>query len=139
VNDPEARKHAVNSERIAMPEHIKWFAEKLAATECSLFVMQAGNLPVGQIRFDCTADEARIDYSIDCLFRGRGWAKHLVALGMQKMQEREPIVFRAEVKKSNFLSSEVFKRLGFVETQSSVHGLRTFIFDPSIHRSGIAI
>jgi len=135
ANDPEVRRQAVRSESIPWAQHREWFAAKLANTRSHLFVMQAGELPVGQIRFDRENGVLQIDYSIEPTFRGRGWAKRLVAMGMNRLLECGPISFRAEVKKLNLPSSAVFLHLGFIESPSPIDSsLKVFLFDPRIHQ-----
>ena len=56
-----------------MAEHEQWFRSKLEDGRSRLFVLEAEILAVGQIRFDIEGGEARIDYSVDVQFRGRGW------------------------------------------------------------------
>jgi len=135
VNDLEVRQQAISTQEVTWEEHRKWFLARLTGRQSSLFVLCAEHLPVGQIRFDLEGGEARIDYSLDPLFRGRGWAKHLVALGIQHVRCAYPIVFRADVKESNLPSRAVFIRLGFVERMSHAkRSLRTYIFDPLVHK-----
>ena len=61
-------------------------------------------------------EEATIDYSLDILVRGRGWAKQLVKLGMDKLASRRSVFFKASVKSGNIASAVVFASLGFIET-----------------------
>jgi RimJ/RimL family protein N-acetyltransferase len=119
ANDPDVRRHSLSPEPIAFETHRNWFRAKLSAPDSHLLLLAAGDLPVGQIRFDREDDQLRIDYSVDPLFRGRGWGTHLVSLGMSALGERPPTVFRAEVKRDNSASAAVFLKLGFTETFSS--------------------
>ena len=131
ANDPEVRKNAINTSSIHWTTHQAWFASKLHDVNSRLFVLEASGLPVGQIRFDKKGDEARIDYSLDPIVRGRGWGPRLVALGADLMQKIEPVRLRAEVKVGNDTSSAVFLRMGFTETSSaSGGGYRSFYRDP---------
>lgn len=132
VNDPEVRRQSVHSEPVTPEAHSAWFSARLAASGSQLFVLEARDLPVGQIRFDREADVARIDYSIDPLFRGRGWGKRLVEIGLQAAIEHGPRVFRADVKKSNSASASVFQRMGFRESAAE-GGLRVFVKDCRIN------
>lgn len=130
ANDPEVRRQAIDTAEIRLEKHREWFAAKLVATQSRLFVMCAAELPVGQIRFDRDGTDAWIDYSIDPLFRGRGWGTQLVALGMRQLPSCGPVTFRAEVKEANLASRSVLGRLGFAEaTSPRGPGLTTFRLD----------
>jgi UDP-2,4-diacetamido-2,4,6-trideoxy-beta-L-altropyranose hydrolase len=131
ANDPDVRAQSILGQPISFDGHQKWFAERLRSPHSHLFVMQAGELPVGQIRFDREGNEERIDYSIDKYFRGRGWAYRLVELGMSQVPPRPGLVFRAEVKDSNLPSHTVFSRLGFAALPSEhINGISIFRFNP---------
>jgi UDP-2,4-diacetamido-2,4,6-trideoxy-beta-L-altropyranose hydrolase len=122
ANDPEVRRQAIHSEPISWKRHQQWFARKLADSRSRLFVLLAGTLPVGQIRFDRQGDEAQIDYSLDALVRARGWGAQLVGMGSALAQQSEPIRIRAEVKAGNHSSRAVFVRLGFDQAESAQGG-----------------
>jgi UDP-2,4-diacetamido-2,4,6-trideoxy-beta-L-altropyranose hydrolase len=131
VNDPDVRSQSIHSQPVAFEDHKEWFAGKLAAPDSRLFVMVAGSLPVGQIRFDRYGNEERIDYSIDRCFRGRGWASRLASMGMSQLPLRCGMVFRADVKQNNRPSQNVFSRLGFSSNVSDHgNGVLVFRFDP---------
>lgn len=135
VSDPAVRTQSFDSRPIVRSQHVRWFEAKLASPDSALQVLMAGKLPVGQIRFDREGSEWHIDYSIDRLFRGRGWASSLVVLGMQEMLARGAAVFCAQVKESNPASAAVFRRLGFAESGTAAGGnARSFRFDSSIQR-----
>lgn len=135
ANDSAVRAQSFNSGPIAPSQHLRWFASKLASADSDLRVLMAGELPVGQIRFDHEGSAWHIDYSIDRLFRGRGWASRLVGLGMQAMLARGSVTFCADVKESNPASAAVFRRLGFAESAAAAGGdIRTFRFDSTTHR-----
>jgi len=132
ANDSDVRAQSIQMEQIPFESHQKWFTGKLGSPDSRLFVMEAGDLPVGQIRFDREGNEQRIGYSIDKLFRGRGWAARLVELGIARLAAAKGVVFRAEVKEPNPASRRVFSRLGFSELSSEhASGLKIFRFDPS--------
>jgi len=118
ANDSEVRKNAIQSATISWVTHKEWFAKKLNDSNSHLYVLVAEGLPVGQIRFDKVGNEARIDYSLDKLVRGRGWGVKLVSLGSEILQKIEPIRLLAEVKINNQASISVFSRLGFTITES---------------------
>lgn len=113
ANDPEVRRNAIHTEAIPWAAHQAWFAKKLSDPKSHLYVFDAAGLPVGQIRFDKEGDEARIDYSLDTVIRGRGWGSRLVSLGSALLEKIEPVRLRAEVKAENEASRSVFSSLGF--------------------------
>ena len=116
ANDPVVRSSANNSDLIDLVTHLQWFNGKLNDKNCFLYVLEANGLPIGQVRFDVHGEEATISYSLDILVRGRGWAKQLVKLGMDKLASRRSVFFNASVKSGNIASAAVFARLGFTET-----------------------
>ena len=131
ANDPEVRKQAIESAAISWVHHKEWFDNKLADPKSRLFVLMAGVLPVGQIRFDQREGEAWIDYSLDDLVRRRGWGAQIVKMGNALMQQSEPLRLRAEVKEGNRASCAVFMRLGFARaTPGKGGGGITFYCDP---------
>jgi UDP-2,4-diacetamido-2,4,6-trideoxy-beta-L-altropyranose hydrolase len=134
ANDPEVRRQSFHTEAIDCHSHQKWFSSKLRDRDSQLFVMLAGDLPVGQIRFDRLGQETVIDFSIDAQFRGRGWGQQLVRLGMREIMRQRPAVFRADVRESNILSGAVFRGLGFRESVvGNAAGFRTYRLEPANH------
>ena len=115
ANDPEVRKQSIQSEPISWEHHQVWFAGKLSDFKSRLFVLMAGSLPVGQIRFDQREEEALIDYSLDPFVRGRGWGARLIAMGNAVIRQITPIRLRADIKVGNHASHAVFLRLGFTQ------------------------
>jgi UDP-2,4-diacetamido-2,4,6-trideoxy-beta-L-altropyranose hydrolase len=133
ANEAQVRRQSLNSAQIRWAEHQQWFRSKLGDSRSRMYVLEAKSLPVGQVRFDMADGEARIGYSIDAPFRGRGWGRAVIVKGMRRLAERERIVFRGEVKASNLASSTVFARLGYHE--SAAHdrsGLKVFRFDSGL-------
>lgn len=132
ANDPDVRKNAINTDPISWPTHQAWFTSKLHDAKSQLFVLEAAGLPVGQIRFDKEGGEAHIDYSLDPIVRGRGWGLRLLALGIDRMRQIEPVRFRAEVKAGNEVSAAVFLRNGFTEISNVSAGYRSFYRETSV-------
>lgn len=130
VNDAAVRSSANNSLPIDLESHLQWFNRKINDNNCFLYVLEAKGLPIGQVRFDVQGQEATIDYSLDFLVRGRGWASQLVKLGIEKLASGRPVIFKASVKSWNLASAAVFSGLGFVETSKDrQNGNRNFTLD----------
>lgn len=128
VNETEVRRHSINCAPIFWRTHEEWFRGKLADNSCRMFVLEAGRLPVGQVRFDITSDEAGIDYSLDTLVRNRRWAGKMINMGIHLVQESLPVAIRSKVKEENKVSCAVFNSLGFMESASPTPGMRFFTY-----------
>ncbi len=124
-NDPEVRRQAC--EPIGWEAHRTRFHDTIADPHRRLFVLMAGPLPVGQIRYHIQGDEAVIDCSLDALVRGRGWALHLVHLCIPMLRDAGLRSIRAAAKVANPASRAVLLRLGFQEQSSrTAHGGQVF-------------
>jgi UDP-2,4-diacetamido-2,4,6-trideoxy-beta-L-altropyranose hydrolase len=115
VNDPVVRSSANNSGPIDLGTHMHWFDKRLMDLNSYLYVLEAGDLPIGQVRFECHDEEATIDYSLDVLVRRRGWANQLLKMGIEALNSSRPMQLCAQVKAENLASVATFIRLGFVE------------------------
>ena len=131
ANDPLVRKNAITTAPVAWAVHQAWFAKKLNDDNSLLFVLEAGELPVGQIRFDIVGDEAIIDYSLDEIVRSRGWGCRLIELGVDQIWRTRQLPLRADVKVENEASVSVFLKMGFTESPVPSSGRRTFYLNPS--------
>ena len=59
---------------------------------------------------------ALIDYSVDKIFRGRGWGKLMLAKAMLELNKNKKLkYFQAKVKKNNFKSIKIFDSLSFLK------------------------
>ena len=106
-----ARREGRHRDLLLWEQHKRWFQEKLDDPCSRLFVVEANGLPLGQIRFDRDQEEVRVDYSLDPLAHGRGWAAHLVALGARRLNELEPIYLGGEGDPGSAASRAAFLRL----------------------------
>lgn len=117
VNDPRVRLNAININPIALDNHLSWFEGRLSDKNVKLFILFAGRLPVGQIRFEMNGAIATIDYSLDEVVRGRGWANQLLKLGINSLNQYQIKKLKATVKINNIASAAAFIRMGFIERQ----------------------
>lgn len=135
ANDPEVRRQSITSEPIPWIAHQAWFDRQMSNPLSSMFVLMAGDLPVGQIRFDRRGEYTWINYSLDCLVRRRGWGAVLVSLGCAAVDRTSRL--RAEVKADNRASRAIFARLGF-ETMPSDSGPGTVVFAAPVRQGSSA-
>ncbi len=123
LNDPAVRAAAFDSAPVPWDVHEAWFSKRLADPSSLMFVLEAQGLPVGQVRFDLADGEGYVDYALDPLVRGRGWAAHLLEAGIRAADAATR--FRAEVKPANPASLAAFRGLGFREEEGA-DGRRIF-------------
>jgi len=131
ANDPRTRKNSFQQEPITWSEHVEWFTRKLLSSDTIIMIMEnSGGLPVGQIRFDMKNNTATINYSVDSLFRSRGWGKILVFSGINWLKNRfRDIRIQAIVKKNNVASCNIFESLNF--SSATKNGISTYYSDLS--------
>jgi UDP-2,4-diacetamido-2,4,6-trideoxy-beta-L-altropyranose hydrolase len=124
ANDPGVRQQSFSQAEISREQHVAWFGAKLASGDCRMYVLCDDATPLGQIRFDMADGIAHIGYSLDAAARGRGLAKVLVGLGVERMAGNGARSFCAKVKHGNEASAVAFIRCGFIE--ASADGYRVF-------------
>ena len=117
ANDPDARRNSLLPDQIKIDTHTSWFKARMISLTSHLLVLEAGGLPIGQIRFEQANGTAWISYSLDPISRGRGLAVHLVASGIEAMSTLGINHFSATVKADNAASLSVFRKLGFAESE----------------------
>lgn len=113
-NEPATRVMSLTTAAIGWAEHIRWFRSRLQSGRSEILLLQARELPVGQVRFDLEPDHAVLSYSLDPIVRGRGWSRWLVSQAVQRLRESHPgVIVRAQVKPENTASTKVFTGLGW--------------------------
>jgi len=118
ANDPQVRENSLDSADIEWTRHQKWFTEKINSESTEMCVLEASGLPVGQIRFEIVDKTAEINYSLDELVRGRGWAATAIDLSVKCFRNRNAIPLKAVVKNRNARSRSTFFKLGFTEVSA---------------------
>lgn len=124
ANDPEVRQSSFSVRRIDAEEHHRWFTRQLANAEGGRFYVleTATGLPVGPVRFESLSPSRwELHYSMDRCIRGRGlggaFLKAALAHFREDVTSADLVVGR--IKASNHASQQVFRKLGFVETEDA--------------------
>lgn len=113
VNDKDVIKYSFTKKFISFDDHKKWFLNQLKFSKKNyLYIFYLKQLPIGQVRINCSNKICKIDYSVDKDFRSRGFAFQMISK-IIKMRIFNHKQFVAEVKKNNIPSIKVFKKLGF--------------------------
>jgi RimJ/RimL family protein N-acetyltransferase len=117
ANDPRVRANAFSSALIPFDVHQKWFSEKLASQNVLIFVYHCEGKDIGQIRLDIENNIAIIDYSIDSIFRGKGYGYKMMRLVEKKIGSEYPKIklLQAQVKYTNSTSINIFRKLNYIE------------------------
>lgn len=135
ANDRSVREQSLDPSPITWPEHVEWFERTYATGRCRMLILEADDLPVGQLRFDLEDGQATINYSLDIAVRGRGWGREIVARGLQwlrrEMSDRQ-MELVAIVRRDNHASSRVFEQLRFEHEQSVIQGVPAQRFTRSL-------
>lgn len=109
ANDPITRGNAFHSETIVYNDHVEWFRRVMQSPCVVQLLMFVGEEPVGQIRLDIVGAEAEVDYSIAMEYRGCGYGKKILELGMLYAREHLDIEkLTARVKKVISSRQDVF-------------------------------
>jgi UDP-2,4-diacetamido-2,4,6-trideoxy-beta-L-altropyranose hydrolase len=116
ANDPHSRRNSFSPLDIDSETHHKWFNNCLHNHDtCYIFIAEcSGPLPIGQVRFELKGDEWRIDYSLDCTFRGINLGHKLLKIAITRLGRlRRDGHLLANVKMNNKASCRVFENLDF--------------------------
>jgi len=118
ANESETRKNAFHTEQIEYDTHVKWFANKLADSNCFLFIGVSSGEYIGQVRVDIVSGEGTISYSIDKNHRGQGLGTQLL-LALENLIEKNNNLRErvkelvALVKYENIPSQKCFEKLEY--------------------------
>ena len=114
-NDPVVVASSFTQGEIDLQDHQHWFLNKLADADCGLYVVEFDEVAAGQVRFDIDGSVAKINYSLDAAFRGRGLATGSMTRAIATFCEEYGNVASlvAFVKPENVASCRVFEKLGF--------------------------
>lgn len=117
VNEASVRDNSFSQNGVKLQDHLKWFESKLNSPDSVILILEQGDKPIGQVRFDKNSDLAwEIDYSVDVGFRGKGYAKVLLSQGISFMEEKEYMgLVVGKVKTENMASIKVFRFMSFDE------------------------
>ncbi|MDD5075395.1 MAG: GNAT family N-acetyltransferase, partial [Candidatus Peribacteraceae bacterium] len=117
TNDPETRAASLSSAPVPWEEHVRWFESRLADPMHRFFIgSDAGDRPVGQVRFSRENDRATISVSLAPEARGKRLGTALIAAGCRRMFADSTLrTIDASIKPDNAASFAAFKKAGFRE------------------------
>lgn len=115
ANDPLLRSVSFSSEYIPWTDHVQWFTSKLGDRNCVFYIaLNQDDVPIGQVRYEISEQEATISLGIGEPFRGRGYGSQVILLSCQKLRQDSAVKkINAYVKPYNLASIKVFFKSGF--------------------------
>lgn len=123
ANDPSTRRNSFSSAAISWDDHQAWCAKKFAAPDCRLWIMQVGDLPVAQIRYDRVVSDigavAEISFSVAPGFRGLQLGTRLLAATVPLVVgELDVASVEGVALPGNEASYRAFLKAGFVAAEA---------------------
>lgn len=115
ANEEQVRENAFNEEPIPWETHLEWLNERLGSDSCYLFIAEADESPVGQIRFEMEDNgNATVDISVTKNQRGKGYGNKVIEEGTQHFLTINPeVTVHAYVKQNNKASVKAFQNAGY--------------------------
>ncbi len=121
-NTPFLIKNSTSGRTVSWDEHCQWFDKIYGHTLAKIFIIQHGDQPIGQIRFEPIRNN-QYQTTIYLLEKYTGQGLGLISLkkGMDIMiKDMGDIEFIAFVKKGNQPSDSLFREAGFKETNDDM-------------------
>lgn len=115
-NEPVVRASAFNQELLQWEKHVAWFDRKLADTNCFIFIVERGGIPVGQVRIDLdpTTRTGEVDVAIDPTCQGKGLGATALTEACQEVFAHASVDrILGHAKKDNIASQKALAKAGF--------------------------
>jgi UDP-2,4-diacetamido-2,4,6-trideoxy-beta-L-altropyranose hydrolase len=127
-NDPEVRYYSVNSEKISVKEHIKWFN---LVEKKRFYIAEINDKIILQVRFKEEKNADVISISTNKEFRGLGLTKLIFPLVIERYFNDFPNAKRiiAYIKKNNVISKKLFESNGFKKIKSQNFKLLKYVYE----------
>ena len=125
-NDERTRRFSHDSRPLTLEAHLQWFRECLRDSQRVLLIGEAGQRPVGVLRYDIERDIATTSIYLDPALHGRGYGSSLLLSGDRWLKQTRPDIarVRAEIGLENHGSRSAFAEAGY-----RAHGL---VFNKSL-------
>jgi UDP-2,4-diacetamido-2,4,6-trideoxy-beta-L-altropyranose hydrolase len=131
ANDPQVRPVSFATEPISWERHVEWFNSKLCDPNAVLYlVVDSGNVPAGQVRYQIDNTRAAVSISLAPQFRGKGHGEVILQMATGDLFRRTAVTqIDAYVKPNNAASLRLFRRAGYVcERAEMIRGQRAIHF-----------
>ena len=113
-NEPAVRECSINSKKIDLAGHKKWFTQKLRDPASLFLIAEYKGKFAGQVRFALEGRTATLSISVAAKMRGLGAGKVILGKALEALLERHPGTrVLAYVKPENAASNKLFENGGF--------------------------
>lgn len=120
-NDPGTRDMMLGTKPISWYEHYNWLARKLQLCDNLLLVIEAGNIPVGMVRYDRVDYKALVSIVISTAWRNEGVGTKVLSLSkLIAAKELEVTEIEAIIKADNIASIKAFEGAGYSNAKGGV-------------------
>jgi len=99
---------------IPRADHERWFAARLAAEDCLIWIAEVDGAAVGQVRCERRGDAFEVDIYVEAAQRRRGLALRMLEVAVARVRtEYQDARLIARVRTGNMASQRLFQRAGF--------------------------
>lgn len=114
-NDAECVQNSLTGRNVTWEEHQAWFFAVQQRSDVKIFILEADEGSLGQIRLNIENECGVISYSIAQEYRGRQLGKELLNLAENEARQMGLKELRAMVQRYNLSSRKLFLQLGYEE------------------------
>lgn len=108
-NDNETVKNSISQKKLLFKDHKAWFLKNYKNP--FFYILTNNSEQIGQIRFDQYDYGLLLNYSIGSSFRGKGYGKKIIELGLKQISFNSIVI--AKVLKTNIASINILKSQEF--------------------------
>ncbi|HOW90394.1 MAG TPA: GNAT family N-acetyltransferase, partial [Elusimicrobiales bacterium] len=132
-NEPSVRASSINTSRITLTGHRKWFEEKIKDPDCLFLAAEYLGGFVGQVRFARGKEDAVVSISVSGKMRGTGAGRVILEKALSRFRQGYPGAgVLAYIKKDNIPSRRLFEGCGFVRIgEPKVNGRKMLLYRDS--------
>ena len=113
------RNNSLNKNKISFKNHEKWFNQKLILKKDNIKIVNVTNEDIGLVRIEKKRNLHYLSYFILPKFREKGFGLKSLKIFINFLKQKKKISkIIAKVKKKNYASIKIFRKLNFVENNS---------------------
>ncbi|OGS06592.1 MAG: hypothetical protein A2270_11885 [Elusimicrobia bacterium RIFOXYA12_FULL_51_18] len=130
-NELAVRECSINSGKITLPRHKRWFADKLSDPSVLFLIAEYKGKFIGQVRFAAEKTAVTVSISVAAKMRGSGAGGIILRKALEVMRGAYPRAAKvlAYIKRDNTASRKLFEANGFKKIgEPWVNGLKLYLY-----------